>query len=179
MEKLWIVEERKDKRMYRRRCAGTDVLTFFFVSSCALLFLLVCSILYGTRTESHTLPPLVREVMPAGRCLCEFSTNFACDTCLDCASNQAILTGNATEEEERDYWTFKYSRDKNNYGLDAAQCDSAFPGQYEDIERAVKIRKRWGKVTEADLDSLQLTKGMVRAMIHNREVRGVRTESAV
>jgi hypothetical protein len=127
--------------------------------------------LYGTRTQNPSLPPLVKEYMPAGRCLCEFSTTFICDTCLDCASNQAILTGNATEEEEQGYWTFKYPRDKNNYGLDAAQCDSAFPGQYEDIERAVKVRKRWGKVTEADLDSLQLTKGMVRAMIYNREVR--------
>jgi hypothetical protein len=168
MEKLWIVEERKDKRMYRRRCAGTDVLTFFFVSSCALLFLLVCSILYGTRTESHTLPPLVREVMPAGRCLCEFSTNFACDTCLDCAANQVVLGQNASEEA--DNWLYNYKRDRNNYGLDEAQCDSAFPGQYEDIERAVKVRKRWGKVTEADLSSFDLTKGMVRAMVYDREV---------
>lgn len=168
MEKLWIVEERKDKRMYRRRCAGTDILTMFFVSTCALLFLLVCSILYGTRTERPTLPPLVREVMPAGRCLCEFSTNFACDTCLDCAANQVVLGQNASEEAAN--WLFSYKRDRNNYGLDEAQCDSAFPGQYEDIERAVKVRKRWGKVTEADLSSFDLTKGMVRAMIYDREV---------
>ena len=54
--------------------------------------------------------------------------------------------------------------------MDEAQCDSAFPGQYEDIERAVKVRKRWGKVTEADLSSFDLTKGMVRAMVYDREV---------
>jgi hypothetical protein len=81
-----------------------------------------------------------------------------------------VLAANTTELEEQDLWTFKYPRDKNNYGLDDAQCDSAFPGQYEDIERAVKVRKRWGKVTEADLASFDLTKGMVRAMIYNREV---------
>lgn len=176
MKKMWIVEERKDKTVYRRRCpSGTEVLSFFFVSTCALLFLLICSILYGTRTENPTLPPLVKEYMPAGRCLCEFSTTFSCDTCLDCASNQAILVGNQTLREEAELWTFKYARDKNNYGLDEAQCASAFPGQYEDIERAVKVRKRWGKVTEADLSSFDLTKGMVRGLIYDRELYIIET----
>lgn len=176
MKKMWIVEERKDKTVYRRRCPGaSEVLSFLFVSTCALLFLLICSILYGTRTENPSLPPLVKEVLPAGRCLCEFSTTFSCDTCLDCASNQAILTANSTLKEEEDYWTFKYSRDRNNYGLDDAQCESAFPGQYEDIERAVKVRKRWGKVTEADLSSFDLTKGMVRGMIYDRELYIIET----
>jgi hypothetical protein len=172
MNKMWVVEERKDKTVYRRRCpTGGEILSCFFVSACAFLFLLICVILYGTRSQSPSLPPLIKEYLPAGRCQCEFSTTFSCDTALDCASNQAILTGNATQEEEKKYWTFKYSRDRNNYGLDEAQCDSAFPGQYEDIERAVHVRRRWGKVTEADLDSFELTKGMVRAMIYDREVR--------
>ncbi|KAF2034376.1 hypothetical protein EK21DRAFT_107998 [Setomelanomma holmii] len=173
MKKMWIVEERKDKTVYRRRCPGaSDILTFFFVSTCALLFLLICSILYGTRTENPRLPGLVKEVLPAGRCLCEFSTNFQCDTCLDCASNQAILAANLTEA---DPWTFNYRRDKNNYGLDDEQCQSAFPGQYEDIERAVKVRKRWGKVTQEDLTSFDLTKGMVRGMIYDRELYIIET----
>jgi hypothetical protein len=168
MQKMWIAEERKDKTVYRRRCPGaSDILTFFFVSTCALLFLLVCSIVYGTRTQNPYLPGMVKEVLPAGRCLCEFSTNFQCDTCLDCASNQAILVANSTDA---DPWTYSYKRDRNNFGLDEEQCQSAFPGQYEDIERAVNVRNRWGKVTEADLNSFDLTKGMVRGMIHDREV---------
>ncbi|KAH9863330.1 hypothetical protein IAQ61_009607 [Plenodomus lingam] len=176
MKKMWIVEERKDKTVYRRRCpSGSEVLSFFFVSTCALLFLLICSILYGTRTENPTLPPLVKEYMPAGRCLCEFSTTFSCDTCLDCASNQAILAANQTTKEEEDLWTFNYARDKNNYGLSEAQCMSAFPGQYEDIERAVKVRKRWGKVTEADLSSFDLSKGMVRGLLFERELYIIET----
>lgn len=171
MKKMWIVEERKDKTVYRRRCPGaSEILTFFFVSTCALLFLLICSILYGTRTENPRLPSLVQEVLPAGRCLCEFSTNFQCDTCLDCASNQAILAANATAEEEKSLWTFNYKKDRNNYALDNEQCSAAFPGQYEDIERAVKVRNKWGKVTENDLTSFDLTKGMVRAMIYDQEV---------
>lgn len=171
MKKIWIVEERKDKTVYRRRCPGaSDILTFFFISTCALLFLLICSILYGTRTENPRLPPLVKEVLPAGRCLCEFSTNFQCDSCLDCAANQVILAENATQLEEEAAWTFSYRRDKNNYGLTDEQCSVAFPGQYEDIERAVKVRKRWGKVTQHDLTSFDLTKGMVRGMIYDREL---------
>jgi hypothetical protein len=167
MEKMWIAEERKDKTIYRRRCpSASDIITFLSVSGCALFFLLVCSILYGTRTENPRLPGLVKEVLPAGRCLCEFSTNFQCDTCLDCASNQAILAANVTED---DLWTFNYMRDKNDYGLDEEQCQSAFPGQYEDIERAVRVRGR-AKVTEQDLNSFDLTKGMVRGMIYDREV---------
>ncbi|KAH4208156.1 hypothetical protein HBI25_010260 [Parastagonospora nodorum] len=168
MKKMWVVEERKDKTVYRRRCPGaSDILTFFFVSTCALLFLLICSILYGTRTENPHLPGMVQGVLPAGRCLCQFSSNFQCDTCLDCASNQALLAENATDA---DPWTFTYKRDRNNYGLDEEQCQSAFPGQYEDIERAVKLRDRWGKVTEEDLSSFDLTKGMVRGMIYDREL---------
>lgn len=171
MKKMWIVEERKDKTVYRRRCpAATEILSFIFICTCALVFLLVCSIVYGTRTENPSLPPLVKEVMPAGRCLCEFSTNFACDTCLDCASNQAVLAENRTDLEANNLWMFDFKRDRNNFGLDDEQCESAFPGQYEDIERAVKVRKRWGKVTEADLSSFELTKGMVRAMIYDKEV---------
>jgi hypothetical protein len=176
MKPMWVVEERKDKTVYRRRCPNaSDILTFFFVSTCALLFLLICSILYGTRTENPHIPGLVKEVLPAGRCKCEFSTNFQCDTCLDCASNQAILAANSTED---DLWTFNYREDKNNYGLSEEQCLSAFPGQYEDIERAVKVRKHWGKVTEQDLSSFDLTKGMVRGMIYDREVRPVHCDRA-
>ncbi|CAE7205608.1 Glyco-transf-90 domain containing protein [Pyrenophora teres f. teres] len=171
MRKMWIVEERKDKTVYRRRCpTGTEVLSFFFVTACALLFLLICTIIYGTRTQNPSLPPLVKEYMPAGRCQCEFSTTFSCDTCLDCAATQSVLTANATQADNQNLWTFTYPRDKNNYGLDEAQCASAFPGQYEDIERAVKVRDRSGKVTEAELNSFELTKGMVRAMVFDREL---------
>ncbi len=171
MKKIWIVEERKDKTVYRRRChPGTsEILWSLFVATCALLFLLACSILYGTRTENPTLLPLVKEYMPAGRCACEFSTNFACDTCLDCVSNQVELASITTDPGQNS-WLFKYPRDKNNVALNEDQCQSAFPGQYEDIERAFKLRRRLGKVTEADLASYELAKGMVRGLIYDRQV---------
>ncbi|CBX94554.1 similar to DUF821 domain-containing protein [Plenodomus lingam JN3] len=159
MKKMWIVEERKDKTVYRRRCpSGSEVLSFFFVSTCALLFLLICSILYGTRTENPTLPPLVKEYMPAGRCLCEFSTTFSCDTCLDCASNQAILAATKPPRKRRICGPSTMHATRTNYGLSEAQ-----------------VRKRWGKVTEADLSSFDLSKGMVRGLLFERELYIIET----
>ncbi|KAF2110169.1 glycosyl transferase family 90-domain-containing protein [Lophiotrema nucula] len=156
--------------LLRRRCGVTDALSAFFLSACALILLLVCSIIYGTRTENRSLPPLVQEVLPAGRCLCEFSTTFSCDTCLECAASQTSLPGvNATTDED-EAWVFNYRRDANNYGLDEDQCQAAFPGLYEDIERARKFRGRHNKVTEQELSSFRLSKGMVRAMIYDGEV---------
>ncbi|KAF2741486.1 hypothetical protein EJ04DRAFT_507274 [Polyplosphaeria fusca] len=159
----------------RRRIGVGDALTYFFVSASALIIILICSILYGTRTENPSLPPLVKEVLPAGRCLCEFSTTFTCDTCLDCAASQTLIpNANATFDEDES-WVFTHRRDANNYGLDEDQCQAAFPGLYEDIERARRFRTRRNKVTEQELSSFDLTKGMVRAMLYDGELYVLQT----
>ncbi|KAF2000766.1 hypothetical protein P154DRAFT_522358 [Amniculicola lignicola CBS 123094] len=156
--------------LLRRRFGLLDI----FISACAIFLFLLCSILYGTRTENLSLPPLVQEVLPAGRCLCEYSTTFQCDTCLECAASQyPVLPSNATSDED-ERWVFQYRRDANNYGLDEDQCQAAFPGLYEDIDRAKKYRGK-RKVTEQDLSSFDLTKGMVRAMIFDGELYVLQT----
>ncbi|CAI6335844.1 unnamed protein product [Periconia digitata] len=157
----------------RRRCGASDCLAFFFITSLLLFFILVCSILYGTRTESPSLPPLVKEVLPAGRCLCEFSTIFQCDTCLDCASSPAVLLNTTSGEGEA--WIFDHRRDGHNYGLDENQCDSAFPGLFEDVNRAKKHRKQIGKITEEELTSFKMTKGMVRVLIYHGHLHVLQT----
>ncbi|KAF2192674.1 hypothetical protein K469DRAFT_621220 [Zopfia rhizophila CBS 207.26] len=158
--------------LMRRRCGAVDVLTYFFISACAIIIFLICTILYGTRSENPTLPSLVKEVLPAGRCLCEYSTTFTCDTCLDCAATQSFPVNATSEEDEQ--WTFSYRRDGSNYALDEDQCQVAFPGLYEDIERAKGVRGR-NKITEQELSSFKLTKGMVRAMIFNGELYVLQT----
>jgi hypothetical protein len=155
--------------MLRRRCGLLDILMYFFATACTIIVLLVFAILYGTRTQHPHLPSVVKGVLPAGRCLCEYSATFTCDTCLDCASTQSVGP-NGTEGIE-DHWVFKYSRDASNYGLREEQCDAAFPGLFEDINRAKKFRQTKDKVSERELSSFELTKGMVRAMIYNSEVR--------
>ena len=153
--------------LLRRRCSAVDALSYFFISACAVIFLLICTILYGTRTQNPSLPSFVKEVLPAGRCLCEYSTTFTCDTCLSCASSSNIVSNVTFPEDEQ--WSFSYERDGSNYGLDQDQCHAAFPGLFQDIERAKKVRGL-KKVTELELSSFELTKGMVRAMIFNGEV---------
>lgn len=155
--------------LLRRRA---DAITYTCAATCALIIFLVTAILYGTRTESLSLPPLVKEVLPAGRCLCEYSTTFQCDTCLDCAATQTLVSNTTSDEDEQ--WVFSFRRDAHNYGLDEDQCQAAFPGLFEDIGRARKYRKRFGKVTAQDL-SFTLTKGMVRAMIFDGELYVLQT----
>jgi hypothetical protein len=156
----------------RLRCGITDALTYFLVASCILIFSVICMILYGTRTQHPNLPSIVKGILPAGRCQCEYSTEFKCDSCLDCAATQGqVAVGNRTEG---DRWQFTYPRDASEYGLDEEQCLAAFPGQYEDVERA----KKWwlkeeggrGRVKKSDLEGFELTKGMVRAMVFVGEV---------
>ncbi|KAF2876871.1 glycosyl transferase family 90-domain-containing protein [Massariosphaeria phaeospora] len=159
--------------LLRRRCGVLDILTYFLISASTVIFLLVCAILYGTQTAHPQLPSIVKEVMPAGRCQCEYSTTFTCDTCLDCAAGQVVLGNNITDTGDRkagEEWVFSYERDANNYGLHEEQCQAAFPGLYEDIERAQKVRAGKEKVTEQELSSVKLTKGTVRAMIFNGEL---------
>ncbi|PVI06578.1 hypothetical protein DM02DRAFT_667457 [Periconia macrospinosa] len=159
--------------IFRRRCGGSDCLALLFITSVTLFFILVCSILYGTRTENPSLPLLVKEVLPAGRCLCESSTTFQCGTCLDCASHPAILANITSEEDEA--WVFDRRRHGNDYGLDEDQCHAAFPGLFEDIQLAKKFRKKKGKITEQELSSFKLTKGMVRVLIFNGQLHIVQT----
>jgi hypothetical protein len=131
-------------------------------------------VLYGTRTENPSLPTAVKGLLPAGRCVCDTSTTFQCDTCLECAANQPLTSAGPAEEGE--HWVFDYRRDANNYGLREEQCTAAFPGLFEDISRA---RQHWKEVKKAnvtaeDLYSFELTKGMVRAMIYGGEVSSPR-----
>ncbi|KAF2643144.1 hypothetical protein P280DRAFT_488270 [Massarina eburnea CBS 473.64] len=161
--------------LLRRRCGLSDCLTLFSISSIGIVFFLIFSILYGTRTENPHLPSLVKEVLPAGRCLCTYSTVFKCDTCLDCADRPPIFA-NATDAGD-EAWVFNYRRDAHDYSLDEGQCTTAFPGLFEDVSRAKKWRRGSGKgkIVERELEGFELTKGMVRAMIYNGQLHILQT----
>jgi hypothetical protein len=64
---------------------------------------------------------------------------------------------------------WKYERDKNNLILDGAQCEQAFPGLFEEIERPVKDR-RSRRISLEDIDSITPRNGYVRAMIYDQQV---------
>ena len=151
----------------RRRCG--DFVAYLAITATVALVLLVSTTIYSTRTERPELPAIVKELLPAGRCLCDFSTTFTCDSCLSCAANS---TGRVKigDGDGRQYWCFNYTRDGSNYGLDEQQCYAAFPGLFEDINRAVDVRKN-RHITERELSSFKLSKGMIRGLINEREVR--------
>jgi hypothetical protein len=154
----------------RRRVNAVQTLALTLIFTGFLIFLFAGSIIYGTRTENPRLPAIVQGILPAGRCQCQQSTLFACDSCLDCAASQTYIGANNTSGEDEP-WIFTYPRDANDYSLDDDQCQAAFPGLFEDIDRATKFTKRNGNATEQMFSSLEMTKGMVRAMIYNGEVR--------
>ncbi|KAK3217592.1 hypothetical protein GRF29_1g3558068 [Pseudopithomyces chartarum] len=157
----------------RRRCGASDCLAWFFISGIAIVIFLVSSIIYGTRTENPSLPRVVQEVLPAGRCLCQQSTTFECATCLECAASPAFVANSTRKEDES--WVFDYRRDGSNYGLDGDQCQAAFPGLFEDIERAKNYAMGKGMVTIRNLTDFELSKGMVHAMIYDGQLYVLRT----
>lgn len=134
-----------------------------FLGGIAVVVLLI---VYGTRSDYDELNPFVGELLPAGHCLCHASASIHCSTCLDRVN---LPVANPNISDLGDGWEFKYGRDDGNEGLGPEQCDAAFPGLFEDIDRAVKLRRK-NHIRLEELSSMKTYKGMVRAMIYNGEV---------
>lgn len=81
---------------------------------------------------------------------------------------------NATANDD---WQFQYGRDDRNAGLSQTQCTASFPGLFEDVERANKHWESHGNILATALDSVELKKGMTRAMIYNGDLYVIATES--
>lgn len=65
--------------------------------------------------------------------------------------------------------TWNYTRDYRNLFLTQRQCDLAFPGLFEEVERPVKLRRN-KKVLRKELDDTPAVNGFIRAMIFDRQV---------
>jgi hypothetical protein len=136
----------------------------FLVTSVSIFIVLL---LYVSKSDDPELLPFLKELIPAGHCLCESSTNFECATCLDCAITGSSVYLNKSGSDIS--WRYQYGRDDRKQGLDAEQCNAAFPGLFEDIFRAGRLwRKR--PITAQEVALIKLSYGMVRAMIYDGEV---------
>ncbi len=84
----------------------------------------------------------------------------------------AFLRGKQTPVDYRTSFggTWKYRRDGSNLLLDRKQCQTAFPGLLEEVDRAVASRRQQ-HISVADLDGIVPKNGYVRAMIYDQEVR--------
>ena len=67
-------------------------------------------------------------------------------------------------------WVFNSTRDAGNYGLSTEQCHAAFPGLFQELERAASYRKTVGRITLDDVDISWTKAGVVRAMIVEQQV---------
>jgi hypothetical protein len=65
--------------------------------------------------------------------------------------------------------TWNNTRDRINLLLDRDQCQQAFPGLFEEVNRAVSSR-RHNHVSVTELDAIVPKNGYVRAMIYDQEV---------
>ncbi|EPS29460.1 hypothetical protein PDE_04409 [Penicillium oxalicum 114-2] len=66
-------------------------------------------------------------------------------------------------------WQFVTRRDALNHGLSDAQCQSAFPKLFTEIDKSASLRSQT-PITFNDLDSREVEDGMVRAMINNGQL---------
>ena len=78
--------------------------------------------------------------------------------------------GNPESQAKDPDWTFDVQRDGGNYGLNDWQCQAAFPQLYAELNRALAYRHAEGNITIEDLDISWRDRGLVRAMIYDREV---------
>jgi hypothetical protein len=87
-------------------------------------------------------------------------------------STAAPTSVNSSKEKGK--WEFDTARDSKAWGLDEEQCDSAFPGLFTEVDRAVAYRKTLGQVKPEDIDISSeadvATGGVVRVMIKDQQV---------
>ncbi|KAL9077608.1 MAG: hypothetical protein Q9157_003278 [Trypethelium eluteriae] len=78
--------------------------------------------------------------------------------------------GYKTEKLGNEEWRFDPTEDAENYGLDDAQCDAAFPAMYFEIDRAAAWWRSIRDITLEDVDASWKASGLVRAMIYDHEL---------
>lgn len=141
------------------------VLLFLFCVIATLSFSFILAIWYGVNSDRDYIHPVITQLIPAGHCACQTSTTFECSSCLSCSEGRLIKQLTPSNS-----WRFQYERDARNEGLDRAQCNTAFPGLFEDPFRASKYWESHGRLAMEDLDAIRLEYGMARAFIYNGEL---------
>lgn len=132
--------------------------------------LLIWAFWYATNSDHDNIPPLLTHMIPAGHASCQSATLFECSSCLE----QHFASANETDSA---IWTFEYGRDEQNEGLSEAQCNSAFPGLFEDVNLGVKYWTREGNITTQTLGRIRLENGMSRVMIFQGDLYVMQTKS--
>ncbi|BCS25126.1 uncharacterized protein APUU_41570A [Aspergillus puulaauensis] len=147
------------------RLNGSSLLRVLFFL-CVLSFGAGVVLWYTINSDREFLHPILTQVIPAGHCACESATIFECSTCLTCSHQDTPPAAESGSET----WQFEYKRDGQNAGLSHSQCNAAFPGLFEDVNRAGKYWSKQGGLSTAELDAVPLNQGMGRARIANGQL---------
>jgi hypothetical protein len=68
-------------------------------------------------------------------------------------------------------WKYNPTRDATAYALSEGQCQLAFPGLFNEIERGIAARKDLGNITAEDMDISSRGNGAVHALLLDQQVR--------
>lgn len=139
------------------------------IGACGVFIYLIW---FGMNSDRDNVPQLLTQLIPAGHCTCQSSTSFQCADCLTCLASPPLL-----EPEHHETWSFQYGRDDQNLGLSQIQCQAAFPGLFQDIQRGVAYWKSQGSISRNDLSMVPFRDGMARAIISNGELYVVATRA--
>ncbi|EDO00819.1 hypothetical protein SS1G_03293 [Sclerotinia sclerotiorum 1980 UF-70] len=74
--------------------------------------------------------------------------------------------------------TWNYTRDYRNLFLSQKQCDVAFPGLFEEVERPVRLRRN-KKISRKELDDTPALNGFIRAMIFDQQLYVIDTSGKI
>ncbi|KAF7717414.1 Glycosyl Transferase Family 90 protein [Penicillium ucsense] len=74
--------------------------------------------------------------------------------------------------------SWDYMRDKDNLLLKQGECMQAFPGLFDEVERAKRDRQLH-PITIQEIDSIQPRNGYVRAMIYDQQLYVIATEGHI
>lgn len=69
-------------------------------------------------------------------------------------------------------WAYKWERDSNDHSLTTAQCDSAFPKLYHELDRAVRVwRERNHTIGPEDIEISWRRDAAFRVLVHDGQIR--------
>ena len=147
--------------------------TFTWVFCAIVIF----TMWFGMNSDRDNVHPIITQIIPAGHCTCQTSTTFQCAECLTCLTSSGPATTPAGGDDDDHHhqppsqpWKFEYGRDDRNIGLRRDQCQSSFPGLFQDVIRATDYWRSQGGISKEDLDAVALEPGMARAVIQNGEL---------
>ena len=123
---------------------GRSRLSFIILTliiSVSSIACLIAKIVSGTRSNTSEISKFVRKLLPAGTCLYESSTTFDYAYSLEALSTLPLVSDTDKLPTLDPDWKFDFDRDGQNLGLTSIQCKTAFPGLFEDVIRAVDVRR--------------------------------------